>query len=178
MSNGVGRINAGNQITNGMQILSVAGTTASHEISNQRRAKLADASSALNNMSEEDVRAVGQMRANKLKSEVSRYNEKGESPYQHLSDEEAAAYQMKKADDMRKYAYNIDDENVNVDEVMSDTPFSSLKSPQRQAIETYISNNLEFSKLYSRNEKGQIKKATREDVIKLLKKGEDEDANG
>lgn len=167
------RANVGNQVTNGMQILSVAGTTAAsfHQMSKQRH--LADASSALNNMTEDEVKAVGEMRADKLRNEVSRYNAKGESPYQHLSDEEAGAYQASVADDMRKKAYG---DNEDIDELMGGTPFETMRSPQADAIRKYIENNLDFSRNYVRDG-SRFRKMTREDLIKELKGGTDKDAN-
>lgn len=167
------RVNVGNQITNGMQILSVAGTTASQFQQALKQRYLADASSALNNMTDDELRAVGQMRADKLNREVSRYNAKGESPYQHLSDEEAGQYQEKVADDMRKKIYG---EEEDVDDIMADTPFRSMKSPQADAIRKYIENNFDFSKYYTRDG-SRFTKVSREDVIKELTGGKEKDAN-
>lgn len=168
------RVNVGNQITNGMQILGVAGTTAAAGKRAQKQAHLADASSALNNLSEEDLNAVGQMRANKLMAEVNRYNAGGESPYQHLSNEDASKYQQARAEDMIKYASKGDEEDV--DNIMSGTPFSKLKSPQAEYIQKYIENNFDFSKLYS-YDSGKIGKVTKEEIISRLKGGSDINAD-
>lgn len=168
------RFNFGNQATNGMQIMSVAGTTYSGYVNNQRRAHIADASSALNNLSEEDLSRVGAMRADKLMSDVSRYEAKGESPYQHLTDEEAGKYQSVVADDMRRRIN--EEEDVDVDDIMGDTPFVRLKSPQSEAIKTYIENNFDFARSYVRDG-SKFRKMTKEDLISKLTGGEDTDAD-
>ena len=71
------RANFGNIVTNGMQILSVAGTTAAKAFNKRealQRAKY-DASSALNNMSLDEARQVGQMRAEQMKQQLKEFNE-------------------------------------------------------------------------------------------------------
>lgn len=167
------RANFGNVVTNGMQILSVAGTTASGAERASRQQHLADASSALNNLTEDELHQVGEMRANKLRDEVERYNAGGESPYQHLSDEEASAYQQARADKMRAFA-NESDESV--DDIMEGTAFSQLKSPQAQAIRTYIENNFKFAGNYVRDG-SRFRRMTVEDLRNSLTGGEDSDAD-
>jgi len=70
------RYNIGNIATNGMQILGVAGTTASGFINQSQRRKIDDASSALNNMSFDEVKQVGQYRADRLRDEMTEYYDK------------------------------------------------------------------------------------------------------
>ena len=170
------RANFGNVVTNGMQILSVAGTTSAAFERQSRAARIADASSALNNMSEDELHQLGQMRADKLRSEISRYNASGESPYQHLSDEEAGLYQAKRADQIRKFINQDDENEEDVDSLMSGAPFSTLKSPQADALRTYIKKNFDFSGIYVRD-KSKFRQMTREDLIKSLNGGDDTDAD-
>ena len=70
------RYNIGNIATNGMQILGVAGTTASGLINQSQRRKIDDASSALNNMSFDEIKQVGQYRADRLRDEMTEYYNK------------------------------------------------------------------------------------------------------
>lgn len=169
------RANFGNVITNGMQVLSVAGTTAAGAARASRQQHLADASSALNNLSEEQLGQVGQMRANKLMEEVERYNAKGESPYQHLTPEEAGEYQSARADQMRAFARGSDE---SVDDLMEGTAFSRLQSPQAQNLGTFIENNFTYNPFFVKGEKGKFKKGTLEDLGLTRKNGgEDNDAD-
>lgn len=62
------RSNVGNVVTNGMQILSVGATTAA--------GMLGHADSALNNLSSEERRKLTEVRANKLRDEISEYENK------------------------------------------------------------------------------------------------------
>lgn len=167
------RANFGNIITNGVQTLSVAGFTGSNWKKGSDKARLADASSALNNMSEDEVRAYGQMQADKMRSEVSRYNAGGQSPYQHLTDEEAGQYQEAVANDMRR---KINSGSEDVDDIMGGTPFGGLNSPQAKAIRTYIENNFDFTRNYVRDGR-RFRKMTKEDLINSLTRSEDTDAD-
>ena len=169
------RANFGNVVTNGMQILSVAGTTAAGAIRASRQQHLADASSALNNLSEDELQQVGEMRANKLRDEMARYNAGGESPYQHLSNEEAGLYQEKRAEQMRKF---INEDSESVDDLMEGTAFSRLQSPQSSDLRTFIENNFKYNPFYVKGEKGRFKKGTIEDLGLERKEGdEDNDAD-
>lgn len=153
------RFNFGNQITNGAQILSVAGTTGAGFEQQSRRAKLADASSGLNNLSEEELRQIGQMHSDKLMDDVKRYNAGGQSPYQHLSPEEAGEYQSKVADDMRKKINKSDD--VDVDDVMSDidTGFE-IDTPQMPYIKMKQKKDLQHFNFWK-----QLNEETKENSI-------------
>ena len=167
------RFNFGNQTTNGMQMLGVSATTASAFEKQSQRAKLADASSALNNLSEEERAAWGQTQANKMRDEMNRYNAKGASPYQHLTNEEASKYQEKIAEGMRQ---KISGEEESIDDLMADTPYQNLNSPQAKAIKTYIENNFEFMGSYVRDGR-RFRRMTEEDFINKLSKGGDNNAN-
>lgn len=68
------RTNVGNITTNAVQTMAVSGFTSAGYVQNKRRAKLADASSALNNLTEEEVEKVGQKRAEELREYI------GETP--------------------------------------------------------------------------------------------------
>lgn len=62
------RSNIGNVVTNGMQILSVGATTAAR--------MLGHADSALNNLSSDERKKLTEVRANKLRDEISKYENK------------------------------------------------------------------------------------------------------
>lgn len=64
------RFNFGNQTTNGMQILSVAGRTAAGDIIQSRQRKINDLSSGLNNLSEDEQRRYGKFRADKMRQQM------------------------------------------------------------------------------------------------------------
>ena len=66
------RSNVGNVVTNGMQILSVGGTTASRLFRDK-------ADSALNNLSPEERESYFEMKANKMRDEMREYNSKNKS---------------------------------------------------------------------------------------------------
>ena len=66
------RSNVGNIVTNGMQILSVGATTASRVFKDR-------ADSALNNLSPEERKGYFEMKANKMRDEMKKYNSKNES---------------------------------------------------------------------------------------------------
>lgn len=98
------RFNFGNVATNGVQILSVGATTASRT--------LGRADTALNNLSEDERKSYFQMKADKLRNEVNRYNTGGESATQHLSEQELTDYRKKQADDIRKKTYGGGEESI------------------------------------------------------------------
>ena len=163
------RANFGNQITNGMQILSVAGTTAAGWEKGRRQQKLADASSALNNMTEEEVNAVGKMRADKLNEEVRQHLNKTDG-MTHLTDEEQQKFGDKKAEGLRSYINGNDSEEdvQSVDELMSN--ISSMNTPQSEALTKSINTNSEY--LRKRNQ-GQDAKTGRIVSLKPKKEGDE-----
>lgn len=138
------RFNFGNQTTNGMQILGVAGTTASGFVKQSRQQKIADASSALNNMSEDEISQVGKYRADRLRDEMSEYYE-NKNPQ-------------------------------SVDDIMGDTPYSNLKSPQADAIKRYVENNFNYYRTYVRDG-SRFRKMSTEDFVSRLKKEENNNAD-
>ena len=139
------RSNVGNIVTNGAQILSVAGTTYAGYRENAKRRKIADASSALNNMTEEEVSAVGKMRADKLNEEVRQYSNKTDG-MTHLTNEEQQAFGDKKAEDLRSYINGNDEdgESASVDELVSG--IKSINSPQAEELSKAIKSNSEYLK--------------------------------
>ena len=139
------RFNMGNQLTNGMQILSVAGTTAASWKNQINRRNLADASSALNNMTEEQVEAVGQMRADQLNEQVRQHLNKVNG-MTHLTDSEQQEFGNKKAEELRNYISGSDDEeeSKSVDDLMSE--IKSMNSPQSEALAKSINTNSEYLK--------------------------------
>ena len=151
------RANFGNQITNGMQILSVAGTTAAGWEKGRRQQKLADASSALNNMTEEEVNAVGKMRADKLNEEVRQHLNKTDG-MMHLTDEEQQKFGDKKAEGLRSYinGNEEDGETTSVDELVAG--IKSTKSPQSESLATSVKRNSDWliKRNLSRGENGRF----------------------
>lgn len=155
------RANFGNIATNGIQTLSVSGFTGSSAIIQNRRAKIADASSALNNLVDTDgmspkeafnaklgaAKEIGMARADELKADISRQEAGGKSPFQHLSDEEAGQYQKAVADDMRK---KFQGENEDVDDIMADTPMAKIGSPQNKNLSEKINNDFNAIKIWTR----------------------------
>ena len=139
------RFNMGNQVTNGMQILSVAGTTASSWKNQINRRNLADASSALNNMTEDEVRQVGQMRAEELRQQVRQHGNKTNGMV-HLSDEEQKKFGERKAEDLRSYISGSEEESedVSVDELVSG--IETMSSPQSESLSTSIKRNSDYLK--------------------------------
>lgn len=116
------RSNIGNSVANGMQILSVASTTATQMHNHQ----LAQANQPLNNLSEEDRARYVKMQADKMREETARYETGGASPFQHLDDSEASEYQTARAIQMKKFTKSVmdkstgDEEEATVDELMDD----------------------------------------------------------
>lgn len=138
------RFNFGNQITNGLQILGVAGTTAAgynNAVQSKKQAmerqKIADASSALNNMSFEEIQKVGQYRADVLR------------------------------DKMDNYYKNKGNNLGSVDDILSDSALSTLNSPQKDYIETYVKNNINYDKTYVRDGR-RFRKSTEDDLSTIM----------
>lgn len=73
------RFNFGNQITNGTQILSVAGRTYAGDVINQNRRKINDITSGLNNLSEDEQTQYGKFRADKIRQQMNDFYGSGES---------------------------------------------------------------------------------------------------
>ena len=95
------RSNVGNIITNGQQVLSVGAFTGGNWVSQTKRRTLADASSALNNMSQDEVKQVGQMRADQMREQVRQHQNKTDG-LSNLSDKEQQAFGQMRTDQMRE----------------------------------------------------------------------------
>ena len=163
------RSNLGNQVANGMQVLSVGAFTGGNWKGQQNQRKLADASSALNNMSKDEVRQVGQMRADQMREQLRQHQNKIDG-MSHLSDEEQQSYGDKRAEDLRKYINGSDgdEENQSVDELVSG--ISSMNTPQSEALSMSINTNSEY--LRKRNQ-GQDAKTGRFVSLKPKKEGDE-----
>lgn len=97
------RSNLGNQVANGMQVLSVGTFTGGNWKRQQKQRRLADASSALNNMSLDEARQVGRMRAEQLNEEVRAHNNNYDGK-SLLTDEEQRAVGQAKATELKENA--------------------------------------------------------------------------
>lgn len=150
------RANFGNIITNGVQTLSVAGFTGANWEKGNRQAKLADASSALNNLVDtsdmtpkeafnakmDKAQEVGEMRAAGLQKELDKFHE----------------------------------ESASVDDVMEDSN-TGLKpnSPQAEALEKKRQQDLDW---YDKWVKGKIKMSNQfKSALKKHLEGGDTDAD-
>ena len=78
------RYNFGNQITNGTQILSVAGRTAAGDIYQSRQRKINDLSSGLNNLSEDELRQYGRYRADQMRQQMKDFYGNEDIDYQSV----------------------------------------------------------------------------------------------
>lgn len=161
------RLNVGNVVTNGMQIMSVAGTTAAAGVRRSR----SDAASALNNMTDEEISDYSKMRADKMRDETRQYNTGGASPTQHLTDEELEAYQKKRAEGMRAFAKgeDEDEDSIDVDSIMS---FS--KSPQDKELSKNVKENINWIADYKKLVSGEDESI--QDIIKKMR-GDDNNAD-
>lgn len=139
------RFNFGNVVTNGMQTLSVAGFTGANYIQNIKRQKIADASSALNNLSSEEVKAYGQMKAERIREEL-RQNQNKTNPMEHLSDEEQKKYGERKAEDLRNYINKSSEEEEGIDDLVSGGVFPT--TPQAVALNDKVNSDLEYLSQY------------------------------
>lgn len=160
------RFNFGNVVTNAMQIESVAGTTAA---AGQRRA-LADAASALNNMTEGQLRDYGAMRASKMMDEVKEYEAGAASPTQHLTLNELRQYQQKRAESIRKYTLGDEEDDFDIDEIMQ---FSG--SPQDSERIKNAQNNINWMNEYRKNANEKL--TTIDDIVVASRRG-DNNADG
>lgn len=95
------RSNLGNQVANGMQVLSVGAFTGGNWKGQQKQRRLADASSALNNMTDDEIGQVGRMRADQMREQVRQHQNKIDG-VSNLSDEEQQSYGDMRADQMRE----------------------------------------------------------------------------
>lgn len=109
------RSNVGNVVTNGMQILSVGGTTTSRLFRDE-------ADSALNNLSDDEKKSYYEMKADKMRDEIKKYNSGGASPDQHMTEKELYDYQEAVAENRRKYTERtLNADNESVDDLMGYT---------------------------------------------------------
>lgn len=191
------RANFGNQITNGMQIMSVAGTTGAGFINASNQRRINDLSSGLNNLSDSELAQVGQMRADQLKQQISEfYNppepvEKNEtfnqkvkrltSGYDKLSDEELNKLGDIKAAEYRKKISDFNKPKT-VDEILSDNDLNLKEnSTQIKSIKTKISNDVEYFKdrqaridFYNQNIKNKnvISNKVKGQIKKIFERGD------
>lgn len=145
------RSNIGNVVTNATQTMAVSGFTAAGYLQGQKRAKLGDAASALNNLSEDEVRELGEARAEAARQEIRRSKNEIDGT-SRLSDAEQDKLGEKRADDLRKY---IKGEPKTVDEAMEDgedlsSTYDSLKSPQQKELKLSAKRNLEWISSYKK----------------------------
>lgn len=156
------RSNTGNIVTNAVQIGSVGLTTASGVLKH-----LGSADNALNNLTKDERKQLGEVRANKLRDEISRYQTGGENSLQHLTPEEQTDYRAKQAEDIKKYTYRQQEESEeSIDTYMKDVDsIYTTNSPQVENIQSKLSNDREFLNDWS--------KPVNQDVIEdLINKGE------
>lgn len=160
------RFNFGNVATNGMQILSVGATTAART--------LGRAETALNNLSEDERKSYFQMKADKLRDEVNRYNTGGESATQHLSEQELTDYRKKQADDIRKKTYGGEEESV--DTLMEGSvSYLQNNSPQVEQLKLKEQRDKEWYDTWIKG-KNKLSNKLKSEIMKKLK-GEDENAD-
>lgn len=160
------RSNVGNIVTNGMQILSVGATTASRLFRDK-------ADSALNNLSPEEKKDYFEMKANKMRDEIKKYNSGGASPDQHMTEEELYDYQEAVAENRRKYTertFNADNESV--DQIMG--YLSKTKKVGEQGENIAMKSERDFGwlkDLYKERDEPL------ENIIKEVLEGEQKNAN-
>lgn len=160
------RFNFGNVATNGVQILSVGATTAART--------LGRADTALNNLSEDERKSYFQMKADKLRDEVNRYNTGGENATQHLSEQELTDYRKKQADDIRKKTYGGEEESV---DTLMEGSISYLQnnSPQVEQLKLKEQRDKEWYDTWIKG-KNKLSNKLKSEIMKKLK-GEDENAD-
>lgn len=163
------RFNFGNVTTNGMQILSVGATTAART--------LGRADKTLNNLSEDERKSHFQMKADKLRDEIKRYNTGGESATQHLSEQELTDYRKKQADDIRKKTYGSGEESIDAIMEGAGQVTKSLQnnSPQVEQLKLKMQRDKEWYDTWIKN-KSKLSNKLKSEIMKKLK-GEDADAN-
>lgn len=143
------RSNIGNIFTNAIQTLSVSGFTAG-----SLRRQLGRADQTLNNMTEEQTAAYRQMQAEKKIAQTKRWNEKAETPLQHLSMEEQTEITKQKAEDLKKKYLNRE-EPEDVDKIMSNMPQIEENSEQAKEINKKIFNQTSYLKKRREKTKSQ-----------------------
>ena len=160
------RFNFGNIATNGVQILSVGATTAART--------LGRAETALNNLPEDVKKSYLQMKSDKLRDEVNRYNTGGESATQHLSEQELTDYRKKQADDIRKKTYGGEEESV--DTLMEGSvSYLQNNSPQVEPLKLQEQRDKEWYDTWIKG-KNKLSNKLKSEIMKKLK-GEDENAD-
>lgn len=167
------RFNFGNVTTNGMQILSVGATTAART--------LGRADKTLNNLSEDEKKALGKMKSDKLRDQINRYNTGGESATQHLSEQELTDYRKKQADDIRKKTYGSGEESI--DAIMEGAETDPLplieNSGQVKPVKTkaigdneWLTTQQQFREWYNKNLKGKhgVSNIAKSDFNKIVER--------
>lgn len=96
------RYNFGNITTNGVQTMAVSTFTGSNFEQQSRQRRLADASSALNNMTMDEVQELGRVRADRVRQEIRQSQNKTDG-MTLLTDEEQQQYGERRAEDLRSY---------------------------------------------------------------------------
>lgn len=168
------RFNFGNIATNGMQILSVGATTAART--------LGRAETALNNLPEDVRKSYLQMKSDKLRDEVNRYNTGGESATQHLSEQELTDYRKKQADDIRKKTYGGGEESIDAIMASAENGIPPLQdnSPQVGHIKLketsdnqWLVAQKQLRKWYNENIKGKdwLPKKSKSELNQIIKGG-------
>lgn len=137
------RFNFGNVVTNGMQTLSVAGFTGANYVKGQQRQRLADASSALNHLSYDEVNSYGEMGAQRIREQV-RENSNNTNPMTHLSDEEQQKYGQKRAEDIRSYINGSDNEDEDIDNLIESETFPV--TPEGRELNTKVINDITWNR--------------------------------
>lgn len=150
------RYNFGNVVTNGMQTISVAGFTGANWAKGSRQAKLADASSALNNL----VDTEGMSHKEAFNARLEKAQEVGKM----------------KAAALQKDLDEFHEESASVDEVMGDNDIDiKVNSPQAEALEKKRKQDLDW---YNTWVKGKTKMSNQfKSELKKYLEGEDKDAN-
>ena len=187
------RSNIGNVVTNGMQILSVAGKNYGDFRRQMNRQNRADAASALNNMSMEELNAVGKHRARVLNDEIAGYEKKKSATMlEHMSSGEANQYGEYQADVARKKMGDFyedksieQNETENVDDLMEgheiheDLP----QTEQLEQVAQKVNSDINYYNLMTQpmtlDENG-FKKLLEEkhEMLNRINKGGNNNANG
>lgn len=160
------RSNVGNVITNGMQILSVGGTTASRVFKDK-------ADSALNNLSPDERKSYFEMKADKMRDETKKYNSEGFSPDQHMTEDELHDYQKAVAENRKKYTEKtFNSKNESVDDLMEYTNVLRNVGEQGENIAMRIDRDVSWYKDLYKERSEPL-----EDIIKEVLEGEEKNAN-
>ena len=133
------RSNLGNQVANGMQVLSVGTFTGGNWKGQQKQRRLADASSALNNMSLDEAKQVGRMRAEQLKEDV-RAHDNNYDGKSLLTDEEQKMVGQTKATELKENARQVQNKTNGVVN-LSDDEQQAYGSKRADDLRKYINGN-------------------------------------